>query len=114
MKSYFLTAKDGRKPLQQAVLRALLPTEAEAPKMMEEKMEDAPEGDGDAPPPQNDDDIAAVTNVAEEAEEFDVEDGNSLASVTGVIRGGDERRRVSTVQSQYCGGFKRSNVCNLL
>merc|ERR1711874_131601 len=42
-KSYFLTMKENRKPLQEAVIRALLPTEKEAPKVgkkEEKKKED--------------------------------------------------------------------------
>ena len=43
LKSFFLTSKDNRKPLQEAVIRALLPTEKEAPKVgkkEEKKKED--------------------------------------------------------------------------
>ena len=39
-RSYFLLGKDGRKPLKTDTLRALLPTDAEAPKLKEEKEED--------------------------------------------------------------------------
>ena len=40
-KSFFLNSKDGRKPLKESVIRALLPTEQERPKM--EKDEEAPD-----------------------------------------------------------------------
>merc|ERR1711936_1095061 len=42
LKSFFLTSKDNRKPLQEAIIRALLPTEKEAPKVgkKEEKKKD--------------------------------------------------------------------------
>merc|ERR1712038_339185 len=46
LKSFFLTSKDNRKPLQEAVIRALLPTEKEAPKVgkkEEKKKEDKKE-----------------------------------------------------------------------
>merc|ERR1719479_832480 len=33
LKSFFLTSKDNRKPLQEAIIKALLPTEKEAPKV---------------------------------------------------------------------------------
>merc|ERR1719334_1394060 len=36
-KSFFLNSKDNRKPLQEAVIKALLPTEKEAPKISKEK-----------------------------------------------------------------------------
>ena len=36
-KSSFLNSKDNRKPLQEAVIKALLPTEKEAPKISKEK-----------------------------------------------------------------------------
>ena len=39
MKSYFLNSKDGRKPLKESVIRALLPTEKEKPKMDKEEKE---------------------------------------------------------------------------
>merc|ERR1719225_2307778 len=39
IKSFFLTSKENRKPLQEAVIRALLPTEKEAPKVGKKKEE---------------------------------------------------------------------------
>merc|ERR1711872_5620 len=36
-KSFFLNSKDNRRPLQEAVIKALLPTEKEAPKISKEK-----------------------------------------------------------------------------
>ena len=39
LRTYFLTSKDGRKPLKTDTLRALLPTESEAPRL-EDKNED--------------------------------------------------------------------------
>merc|ERR1719410_2353642 len=37
LKSFFLVSKDNRKPLQEAVIKALLPTDKEAPKLSKEK-----------------------------------------------------------------------------
>ena len=50
-KSYFLTQKENRKPLQLAVLKALLPTDKEAPKIGKEDKKDAKKDDAkkDAP-----------------------------------------------------------------
>ena len=42
-KSYFLTMKENRKPLQEAVIKALLPTDKEAPKLSKEKKIDKKE-----------------------------------------------------------------------
>merc|ERR1719392_430753 len=39
-KSFFLTSKDNRKPLQEAVIKALLPTDKEAPKLGEKEKKD--------------------------------------------------------------------------
>merc|ERR1711988_307421 len=61
-KSFFLTSKDNRKPLQEAVIKALLPTEKEAPKINKDKKKDdakkdepkkadAPAAKADAPKP---------------------------------------------------------------
>jgi len=54
-KSFFLTMKENRKPLQEAVIKALLPTEKEAPKVGKpEKKKDEPkkeEAKKDAPAP---------------------------------------------------------------
>ena len=47
MKSFFLTEKEGRRPLQKAMIQALLPTDKEAPKLQkkEEKKEAAAKKD---------------------------------------------------------------------
>ena len=37
MKSYFLTEKEGRRPLQKAMIQALLPTDSEAPKLQKKE-----------------------------------------------------------------------------
>ena len=37
MKSYFLTEKEGRRPLQKAMIQALLPTDKEAPKLQKKE-----------------------------------------------------------------------------
>jgi hypothetical protein len=47
-KSYFLNSKEGRKPLPEAVIRALLPTEKEAPRVAPPKKE-APKPEAAAP-----------------------------------------------------------------
>merc|ERR1712130_669186 len=45
-KSFFLTSKDNRKPLQEAVIKALLPTDKEAPKLgKKEKKDDGKKDD---------------------------------------------------------------------
>ena len=47
IKSFFLTSKENRKPLQEAIIKALLPTEKEAPKVgkkKEEKKDDKKDG----------------------------------------------------------------------
>lgn len=44
-KSFFLTSKDNRRPLQEAVIKALLPTEKEAPKVGKDKKKDEPKKD---------------------------------------------------------------------
>merc|ERR1719232_956594 len=45
-KSFFLVSKDNRKPLQEAVIKALLPTDKEAPKLgKKEKKDDGKKDD---------------------------------------------------------------------
>ena len=46
MKSFFLTEKEGRRPLQKAMIQALLPTDSEAPKLQKkEEKKDAKKDD---------------------------------------------------------------------
>ena len=55
MKSYFLNSKDGRNPLKEAVIKALLPKDTEKPKMdtkdkkEEKKADEKKADDGKAP-----------------------------------------------------------------
>ncbi len=51
----------------------------------------------------------AMTKVKAEKEE----DSGSLFGQDGDLAGGGGRR-VSAVQAQYCGGFKRSPVCAII
>jgi chemotaxis protein histidine kinase CheA len=64
-KSYFLNSKEGRKPLPEAVIRALLPTEKEAPKVAGAKKE-AKKETAAAAPKKEDGPPAAGSTPAEE------------------------------------------------
>lgn len=124
MKSYFLNSKEGRKPLQPATLKALLPTDSEAPKLNQK----GKEGEGDEAKEGVKVKVEGAENKAPAAAEPKVEvsdnkaKGNEETTMNevededqGSLYGGhDPERRVSSVEAMYCGGFKKSTVCTLL
>merc|ERR1719283_548215 len=143
-KSSFLNSKDNRKPLQEAVIKALLPTEKEAPKISKEKKDakkeepkkdakkeepkkaeppkaEAPKpaaeggGGGDEAAPEPD--AKADDGAAED--EGDGGDGAAEDEGDGGDGGGEEAGDdgigVEMVQqTQCCGGLKKSAVCSVL
>merc|ERR1712130_1020500 len=141
-KSFFLNSKDNRKPLQEAVIKALLPTDKEAPKLgkkekkddgkkddkkdakKEEPKKDAPKKDAPkAEPPK----AAAEAPKAEAAPpppppaasapaaadaEADPEPDAEAAAANDGDEGSLDVEMVQ--QTQCCGGLKKSAVCSLL
>merc|ERR1711962_21199 len=132
-RSFFMNSKDKRRPLQEAVIKALLPTASEAPKIEkkkeEKKKEEAKKTDASAAPPaaapspapaaptddsapaagggEAPDDTAqeeANEETVEEAAEVQEEQEQVEAKVPGVE---------TVAQTQCCGGVK-SSACNLL
>ncbi|XP_059085656.1 soluble guanylate cyclase 88E-like isoform X1 [Tigriopus californicus] len=106
MNSYFLTTKDGRKTLKADVLKALMPTDAELPKL---------EGHGQSgvePNAQGDNPDGAADNGGEEDAGDDEDSG--MDDRESLFAAGFEGRRVSTAQGPYCGGFQNSGVCTIV
>ena len=124
MKSYFLHSKDGRRPLQTTVLKALLPTDSEAPKLdhdndKHDKIEkEANENNTKSAKKVSEKESAGnkkdEQNASPDMTENDLDnDANDQDDSGSVFEYGDGRR-VSSVDSQYCGGFKNSSVCNII
>lgn len=104
MKSYFLTAKDGRKPLKADVLKALMPTDAELPKL-DSQAKKATE---------NVEAAKATSDDPHGADEDDEDDDSGMDDRESLFAAGFDGRRVSTAQGPYCGGFQSSGVCNIV
>jgi len=107
LKTFFLNSKDGRKPLKLETLKALLPTDKEAPKIEQEAKEVKDDKD-DKPTEQTklDDD--------KEVEKHIIEDDSGSLFEADLHHDEGNHRRASAVQTDYCGGFKRSPICNIL
>ncbi len=115
--SHFLLSKDGRKPLSCDILKALLPTDSEAPKL--------------------DDDVETDIREEEGGDEEDSGTGPEISNGNGVSNGKSpskdddddfdsgslyepelekaRMRRASEAELEYCGGFEyKSAVCAIL
>ncbi len=159
--SHFLLSKDGRKPLPADTLKALLPTEKEAPKLKSsggeeagEKTKEGEEGKVAAAngslkmPPGGKDKMTncvkyfwmlrtvglfkcvpetKLPNGDTDDKELGIRDEDTSTVGKSDGDGGDDLddsgslfgpdpggRRVSAVQTQYCGAFKRSPVCAIV
>merc|ERR1711868_118492 len=132
-KSFFLVSKDNRKPLQEAVIKALLPTDKEAPKLgKKEKKDDgkkdapkaeppkaaaeAPKPAAEAPKPAAAPPPAPKAEPAPEPEAEEAATNEDDAGDEASPNEGDEGSLdVEMVQqTQCCGGLKKSAVCSLL
>ncbi len=109
LRSYFLDSKDGRRPLQPSVLKALLPTASEGGTLQKEAEEEGKKE-------------KAAEKASKEKKENDVEDMIRDEDKEMEIQRDEEpemsidsgARRASTVEGQYCGGFENSAVCNII
>merc|ERR1719394_920418 len=113
-KSFFLTSKDNRKPLQEAVIKALLPTEKEAPKISKEKKDakkEEPKKDAKKEEPKKAEPPKAPEPEAEEAATNEDDAGDEPSPNEG-DEGSLDVEMVQ--QTQCCGGLKKSAVCSLL
>merc|ERR1719422_2897646 len=135
-KSFFLVSKDNRKPLQEAVIKALLPTDKEAPKLgkkekkddgkkddkkdakkdakkEEPKKEAPPKAAAEAPKPAAEAPKPAPAPAPEAEEAATNED--DVGDEPSPNEGDEGSLDVEMVQqTQCCGGLKKSAVCSLL
>merc|ERR1719394_727423 len=113
-RSFFLNSKENRRPLQPAIIKALLPTDKEAP-----KAEAAPPPAAAAPPPPPPAAAAPAASEPEPAPEPEAEEAATNEDDAGdepsPNEGDEGSLDVEMVQqTQCCGGLKKSAVCSLL
>jgi len=123
-KSSFLNSKDNRKPLQEAVIKALLPTEKEAPKISKEKKDakkEEPKKDAKKeepkkaePPKAEAPKPAAAPEPDTKADDGPAEDEGDGGDGGGEEAGDDGIGVEMVQQTQCCGGLKKSAVCSVL
>merc|ERR1711971_1069811 len=137
-RSFFLNSKENRRPLQPAIIKALLPTADEGPKIDEKKKKDdkkkeepkkadaapaaaasaAPAAAVAAPAPSDGggggEDAPAGEAASAEEEAAPAEEAAEAESAGD--RGDEgQKAEVEVVASQQCcGGIKKSSVCNLI
>merc|ERR1719234_2431710 len=139
-RSFFLNSKENRRPLQPAIIKALLPTADEGPKIDEKKKKDdkkkeEPKKADAAPAAAASAESSAPSAVAAPAPsdgggegedapageaasaEEEAAPAEEAAEAEGAGDAGDEEQKadVEVVASQQCcGGIKKSSVCTLI
>ncbi|CAB4059752.1 E4.6.1.2 [Lepeophtheirus salmonis] len=91
LKSYFLTSKENRKPIKKQTIKVLLPTDSETPKV-----------DGEP------NDLDSSNEELKEKPQLSIKDNEDNSTPSAA-----DFPSIDT-DSQYCGGFNHSTVCNLL
>ncbi|XP_040580131.1 soluble guanylate cyclase 88E isoform X2 [Lepeophtheirus salmonis] len=91
LKSYFLTSKENRKPIKKQTIKVLLPTDSETPKV-----------DGEP------NDLDSSNEELKEKPQLSIKDNEDNSTPSPA-----DFPSIDT-DSQYCGGFNHSTVCNLL
>lgn len=108
LRSYFLDSKDGRRPLQPSVLKALLPTASEAGSLQKEVEEEGKKEKAAEQASQDKKEIDVEDMIRDEDKEMEIQRDEQPTSIDSGAR------RASTVEGQYCGGFENSTVCNII